>query len=93
MGLKGVTHYYSALTGQEKINSIFKILSILAAKPEKLQVIIFFNEIRQLENFYRLLQNEKNLFVVNDPQASIKNKNNLAIDYVHGKCGVCKGNH
>jgi len=43
MGLKGVTHYYSTLTGQDKINSIFKILSILAAKPEKLQVIIFFN--------------------------------------------------
>lgn len=26
MGLKGVTHYYSQLSGQDKINSIMKIL-------------------------------------------------------------------
>lgn len=36
---------------------------------------------------------EKNRFVVNDPEASSKNKNNLSIDYVHSRCGVCRGPH
>lgn len=30
---------------------------------------------------------------MNDPKASSKGKNNLSVDYVHGKCGVCKGKH
>jgi len=36
---------------------------------------------------------EKNRFVVNDTQADSKGKNNISIDYVHAKCGVCKGQH
>lgn len=43
MGLKGVTHYYSNLLGQDRINSIMRLLQILAGKEEKVQVIIFFN--------------------------------------------------
>jgi len=32
MGLKGVTHYYSKLSGAEKVNSILRILELLASK-------------------------------------------------------------
>ena len=30
---------------------------------------------------------------MNDPEADTKGKNNLKVDYVHGKCGICKGQH
>lgn len=30
---------------------------------------------------------------MNDPEASSKKKNNLAVDYVHSRCGVCRGPH
>lgn len=31
--------------------------------------------------------------MVNDPEADAKGKNNLKIDYVHARCGVCRGFH
>lgn len=30
---------------------------------------------------------------MNNPEADQLGKNNLNIDYVHARCGVCKGNH
>lgn len=71
-----------------------KILQILAKNQQKTQIIIFFNEIRQLENFYDLLLNESERFVVNDPKADSKGKSNLSVDYIHARAnGICKGQH
>lgn len=42
------------------------ILEELGKKNSKIQVIIFFNEIKTLQNFYTMLKNEKKKFVVND---------------------------
>ncbi len=30
---------------------------------------------------------------MNNPQADSLGKNNISIDYVHARCGVCKGQH
>jgi hypothetical protein len=38
-----------------------------------------------------LLKREKQKFVINDPRASESGKNNLAVDYIHGRVGACKG--
>jgi hypothetical protein len=69
------------------------IIAYIAEQESKIQVIIFFNEVKELTYFYTLLLKEKNKFVVNDPTATMKNKNNIAIDYVHSRCGVCLGPH
>ena len=69
---------------------ILEHLSNLEAKP---QVIIFFNEIKELWNFYTLLKLEKSRFVINDPTADEKGKNNLKVNYIHSRVGVCKGQH
>ena len=93
MGLKGVTHYFSDFENEKKDDCIMRILENVAQQESKIQVIIFFNEVKELNQFYSLLLKEKNRFVVNDPEASSKNKNNISIDYVHSRCGVCKGPH
>ena len=94
MGLKGVTHYYHEVsTDKEKNEVILDILEDIAKRESKIQVIIFFNEIKELEKLYQIIINEKDRFVVNDPQADSKGKNNLKVDYVHARCGVCKGQH
>lgn len=36
---------------------------------------------------------ERDRFVVNDSQADLKGKNNISVDYIHARCGVCKGPH
>lgn len=72
---------------------ILDILADIASRESKIQVIIFFNEIKELERMYQIILNEKNRFVVNDPEADAKNKNNLKVDYVHARCGVCRGQH
>ncbi len=56
-------------------------------------MIIFFNERKELWNFYQLLKQEQNMFVINDPQADSKGKHNISVDYVHGRCGNCLGAH
>ena len=94
MGLKGVTHYYHDVSSdKEKNEIILDILDDIAKRQSKIQVIIFFNEIKELEKLYQIIINERNRFVVNDPEADAKGKNNLKVDYVHARCGVCKGQH
>jgi hypothetical protein len=54
-------------------------------------VIIFFNTILELRNFYSMLRKEKNRFVINNPNASDFGKYNLKVDYIHRDCtDVCK---
>ncbi len=86
-----MTHYYSISANKDKV--IFNILEKLSKLEYKLQVIIFFNERKELWDFYQLLKKEQNAFVINDSQADSKGKHNLAVDYIHARCGVCKGPH
>lgn len=53
-GLVGVTHYYSISPNKDKV--IFNILEKLSKLEYKLQVIIFFNERKELWDFYQLLK-------------------------------------
>jgi superfamily II DNA/RNA helicase len=56
----------------------------------KPQVIIFFNSIPEQLKFYTLLKNEKNKFVINNQRASDTGKNNININYIHGRCtAIC----
>lgn len=70
---------------------ILNLLEKLAKIETKPQLIIFFNSIPELRNFYALLRKEKNRFLINDQRASETGKINLAVDYIHGQCSsVCK---
>ena len=46
---------------------ILDILAYIANMESKIQVIIFFNEIKDLQKMYQIISNEKDRFVVNDP--------------------------
>ena len=89
--LEGVSHYFAP--AENKDETILRILEILSGLQAKPQVIIFFNEIRELNNFYAILKNEKKRFVINDPSADTKGKNNLKVNYVHGRVGTHIGQH
>ena len=84
LGLQGVRHYFSKAENKDPI--IFNILEKLAKMETKPQVIIFFNTVPELRTFYALLKKEKNKFLINDPQASDRGKNNLKVDYIHRDC-------
>ena len=87
-GLLGVTHLYSMR--QDKDEVIMKILELVAKAENKPQVIIFFNTIPELRQFYYHLKKEKHKFLINNSEASDHGKYNLKVDYIHRDCSaVC----
>ena len=60
----------------------------MAKAESKPQVIIFFNTIPELRQFYNVLRKEKNRFVINDSSASNFGKVNLKVDYIHRECSA-----
>ena len=76
-----MTHLYSKREDKEEV--ILKTLELVAKAESKPQVIIFFNTIPELRQFYNVLRKEKNRFVINDSNASNFGKVNLKVDYIH----------
>lgn len=68
---------------EDKEEVILKTLELVAKAESKPQVIIFFNTIPELRQFYNVLRKEKNRFVINDSSASNYGKVNLKVDYIH----------
>jgi hypothetical protein len=58
-------------------------LEKIAKIESKPQVIIFFNTIPELRQFYKIMKKEKNRFMMNDSKASEMGKINLKVDYIH----------
>ena len=80
-GLQGVTHLYSKRKDKDAV--ILRILQLVSKAESKPQVIIFFNTIPELRQFYNILRKQTNKFVINDSTASDIGKVNLKVDYIH----------
>jgi hypothetical protein len=81
-----VTHFYKEVKDISKDDIILNILERIVKTEIKPQVIIFFNSIPELRQFYNMIKKEKKRFVTNDATASNSGKYNLKVDYIHGLC-------